>query len=112
MKIASLSKNLLFNDDKVAISPLLETEISKEIRILFRKGQKMKEHKAAYPITIEIHRGCIEFTVDGKQQQLDEGDLIFLDAHIMHSLHAKEESVVRLTLSKMDTIDRVKTIVD
>ncbi len=36
---------------------MMETETSKEIGILFKKGQMMKEHKAGFPITVEIHTG-------------------------------------------------------
>lgn len=107
---ASLTNNVIYNNEKVAISVLMETPTSKEIRILFKKGQIMKEHKAGFPITVEVHQGEILFGVNGKELQMKEGDLIYLDANISHNLKANQDSVVRLTLSKFDTIERIEKI--
>ena len=112
MKIASLRKELNYNEDKVAVSVLMESETAKEIRILFRKGQSMKEHKAGFPITVEVHQGTIAFGVNGEKMTLEAGDLISLDANVPHDLLAEEDSIVRLTLSKLDQIERVKKVVE
>lgn len=112
MKIASIKNDLNFNNEKVSISVLMETEITKEIRILFKKGQEMKEHKTKFPITVEIYEGEINFGVNGEELNLEAGDLIYLDANVPHNLHAKRDSVVRLTLSKLDNIERVRKIIE
>lgn len=112
MKTASLKDNLNFNEEKVTIKVLMETDTSKEIRILFKKGQAMKEHKAGFPITVAIHQGSILFGVQGEKKELTTGDLIYLDANVPHDLLAKEDSIVRLTLSKFDKIDRVKSVIE
>ena len=112
MKTASLRSDLNYNEDKVAVTVMMESETSKEIRILFRKGQTMKEHKAGFPITVEIHQGAIEFGVQGEKMALKAGDLISLDANVPHDLLAQEDSIVRLTLSKLDTVERVKKVVE
>ncbi|MEC5165683.1 quercetin dioxygenase-like cupin family protein [Flavobacterium sp. PL11] len=112
MKTASLRKELQYNEDKVSITVMMETETAKEIRILFRKGQTMKEHKAGYPITVEIHQGSITFGAAGEKMTLETGDLIALDANVPHDLLAEEDSIVRLTLSKLDTVERVKKVLE
>ena len=112
MKTASLRSDLNYNEDKVAVTVMMETESSKEIRILFRKGQTMKEHKAGFPITVEVHEGTIEFGVQGDKMVLYAGDLISLEANVPHDLLAEEDSIVRLTLSKFDTIERVKKVIE
>lgn len=110
MKIASLNSDLNFNDDKVTIQVLMETDSSKEIRILFRKGQIMKEHQTGFPITVEIHRGAILFGAQGQEIKMSSGDLIYLEPNIPHDLKAEEDSIVRLTLSKFDQAERVKQV--
>ena len=112
MKTASLRKDIKYNEDKVAINVMMETETAKEIRIVFRKGQTMKEHKAGFPITVEIHQGTIEFGVNGEKMNLEAGDLISLEANVPHDLLAHEDSIVRLTLSKLDKVERVEKVVE
>lgn len=110
MKIASLTKNLLYNETKPAISVLLETETSKELRIVFKKGQKMKEHKTPFPIVVEVFQGAIDFGVAGTKQNLVTGSLISLEGDVPHDLTALKDSIVRLSLTKRDTITRVQHI--
>ncbi|WP_019038314.1 cupin domain-containing protein [Psychroflexus tropicus] len=110
MKIASLNEALDYNDNKPAIQVLLETKSSKEIRIVFQKGQIMKEHKTPFPIVVEVFKGSIVFGVHGGKHELKQGSIIALDGGIPHELKATENSIVRLSLSKNDKVSRVKNI--
>lgn len=110
MKIASLNESIVYNDTKLSINVLLETESSKEIRIIFKKGQQMKEHKTPFPIVVEIFKGTIDFGVNGIKNNLTVGNLIALEGGIPHDLTALEDSIVRLSLSKKDTFERVERI--
>ena len=112
MKYTNILNNQIFKEDKVSISVLLETETSKEIRILFKKGQEMKKHQTAFPITVEIVDGQIDFGVENKIHNLTKGDIVALNGGVPHDLLAKEQSIVRLTLSKLDNVERVNKIVD
>lgn len=103
----SFSNDLSFNDDRVTTSLILETSFSKEIRILLKKDQVMKEHQAPYPIIIHLLSGKIDLRVEGQSNHLEAGSIVTLDAKVPHDLTAHEDSVVRLTLSKMDTSERV-----
>ncbi|MBL0682228.1 cupin domain-containing protein [Aquimarina mytili] len=111
MKIGSLTKNIIYKKDKPAITVALKTETTKEIRIVMKKGQLMKEHKAPFPIVIEIFEGTIDFGVSGKKHLLKKGDLIALDKNIPHDLTCIEDCIVRLSISTLDTADRVKKLV-
>ena len=110
MRIASLIKDLVYNDKKPSISILIETEVSKEIRIVFKEGQQMREHKTPFPIVVEVFKGAIDFGVNGEKQHLVVGSLIALDGNIPHDLTALKDSIVRLSLSKKDDLERVKNI--
>ncbi|MDE0535042.1 MULTISPECIES: cupin domain-containing protein [unclassified Tenacibaculum] len=110
MKTAAFLENLEYNEEKVAVSLLLETDFSKEIRIVFKKNQVMKDHKAPYPIVVQVLKGNIDFGVNNEVKRLNSGDMISLEAKIIHNLTALEDSVVRLTLSKSDSVNRVKEV--
>ncbi|PQJ72995.1 cupin domain-containing protein [Polaribacter butkevichii] len=111
MKPASLTENLIYGEDKPTVTVLLKTATTKEIRILMKKGQQMKEHKAPFPIVIELFEGSIDFGVAGEKQVLKRGDLIALDANVPHDLYCKEDCIIRLTVSVADSVQRVKDVV-
>ncbi len=110
MKKASLLQDLSFQENRPAISVLLETPFTKEIRIVMKRGQLMKEHKTPFPIVIHIVKGEIEFSLPGSTLNLTEGELVALEGTVPHSLLAVKESVVRLTLTKADEANRVKNV--
>lgn len=111
MQKVSFTENLDFNDNKVVTKVLLETPFSKEIRILLKNGQLMKEHKAPFPIIVHIVAGEIDFGVEGAIHTLKQGDIITLAANVPHDLLAKSDSIVRLTLSKQDAAERVEKVI-
>lgn len=110
MKTASIYQNLSFNDHKPIINVLLETSFTKEIRIAMKKGTAMKAHKTAFPIVIELVDGTIDFGVQSDILSLKKGDLIALDANVVHDLKALEDTIIRLTLTKYDDADRVRNV--
>lgn len=112
MKTASILKDLQYHEEKPAVQVLLDTDSSKEIRIAMKKGQVMKEHKTPYPIVVEIFEGSVNFGVNGETHLFKRGDMLSLEGNIPHDLKAEEDSVVRLTLSKADSAERVKGVAD
>ncbi len=110
LKTASFFKDLEFSDESVVITPMLSSDFGKEIRIAFKEGQVMKEHKTKFPITVMTLQGSIEFGVGDETVILDQGDVIALEGNVLHELKALKESVVRLSLHKSDTVARVNSV--
>jgi quercetin dioxygenase-like cupin family protein len=107
---ASFYDNIHFDDKSVVITPILESSFGKEIRIAFKKGQIMKEHKTKFPITVMTLKGSIEFTVAKEMRVLNEGDIIALEGGILHELKGTKESIVWLSLHKSDNVERVRSL--
>jgi quercetin dioxygenase-like cupin family protein len=112
MKNINLLENLAYNDSKPAISVLFETDFSKEIRILFKTGQKMNKHQTKFPITVEMVVGELDFGVNGEVLALTRVDLIALEGGVPHDLQAKTDCIVRLALSKLDDVNSVEKVVN
>ena len=88
----------------------MESDFTKEFRIVFKEGQAMNEHRAPFPIVVEIVDGEIDFGVEGAVHNLKRGDLIALGGNVPHDLKARHDSIVRLTLSKADRTERVRQV--
>ena len=112
MKTASIYQDLEFNENKPAIKVILETDFTKEIRILMRENQEMKEHQTPFPIVVELLEGEIIFGVEGQNYEVKKGDLLTLSGGVPHNLIAKKESVIRLTLSELDSSKRVEGVAE
>lgn len=95
---------------KPAIKVMVKTPYAKEIRLVFRKGQEMKEHRAPYPIIVQVLEGTIDFGVEQERILLKRGMMIALEGHVPHDLIAEEDSIVRLSLNLQDTTQRVESI--
>ncbi len=110
MESANILKDILYKESGPAISVLFQTDATKEVRIVFRQGQRMAEHQTPYPITVAMVDGELDFGVDGKILNLVKGDLLNLDGGVPHDLLAKSDCIVRLTLSKSDSVQRVESV--
>jgi len=110
MQKFNIYNEIKYSQEKVQITPMFESDSSKEIRIVFTKGQIMKDHKTNFPITVEIFEGEIDFGVGEKVYNLVKGDIVSLEASIMHNLKANDDSIVRLSLSKKDSVNRVNGV--
>ncbi|GGD33420.1 cupin [Malaciobacter pacificus] len=109
-----ISNNILndlnYNEKKPSISVLFESSFSKEIRILLKENQIMSEHKTPYPIVVEVFDGCVDFGVEGKIYNLIKGDILTLEGNVPHDLKATSDCIIRLSLSKLDSVNRVKGV--
>ena len=105
---ASFYKDVRYSDSSVVINSVLESSFGKEVRIAFKEGQVMKEHKTKFPITVMTLKGSIAFSVGDEQHMLNDGDIIALEGNVMHELKATKDSIVWLSLHKGDSVERVK----
>lgn len=110
MQHCSFLADLTYGESQPVITPVLVNDFTKEIRIVFREGQSMKSHKTAFPITVMIVRGEIDFGAGEERIIYGEGDVIALEPNVMHDLVALEDSIVRLSLHKSDSIARVSGV--
>ncbi len=111
IKTASMFSDVEFDADRPKIQVLFESALTREIRILMLAGQEMREHRTFFPIVLQVLDGAIDFSAEGEDFNLHKGDLIALESNVPHSLKARADSVVRLSLSRMDKAERVERVV-
>lgn len=86
---------------QMQINTLVQNTAGKEIQIILPKDSCMDAHKAPHCISVQVLLGEIEFSVNQNTILLKTLDMINLEANILHSLRALENSIVRLSVSKI-----------
>lgn len=99
-----------FKAGEVNIEVMAQNDSTKEIRIAMAKDSIMKEHKAPFSIFVQVLSGNIEFEVQEQKFDMQTLDMIGLDANVPHSLKAKQDSIIRLSLAKNDSVSRVSAV--
>ena len=65
---------------------------------LVAAGGAIAEHHADGPISVQVLRGSMTFHAAGKDAELREGDLLVLDAGIVHAIDSREGAAFLLTV--------------
>ncbi len=69
------------------------------VLISMQSGARMKEHHADGTISLQVLRGQIRVSVNGKPHDLPTGTLFTLGASIRHDVEARNDSAFLLTIS-------------
>ncbi|MFD1813464.1 cupin [Rhodococcus gannanensis] len=66
------------------------------VRLSFRAGQSMEDHKARFPILVQGQSGHVTFATADRTVDLVPGVAVHVDAELTHRLQAVEDSVITL----------------
>ena len=69
------------------------------VLISMEKGSVLKEHHADGTISVQVLKGSLRFTTQGKAHTLHANSLVALGASIKHEVEALEESAFLLTIA-------------
>lgn len=64
----------------------------------FDTGQELTEHTAAMPVLLQVLKGRLSITADGRTDDLVPGGLMHLDTRVPHAVYAHEPSKLMLTM--------------
>ncbi|MEO6804466.1 MAG: cupin domain-containing protein [Granulicella sp.] len=73
------------------------------VLISMEKGSTLKEHHADGTISVQVLKGSVLFTTQGKAHTLQANSLVTLGASIKHQVEALEESAFLLTIAWPNT---------
>ncbi|MEQ8289554.1 MAG: cupin domain-containing protein [Gammaproteobacteria bacterium] len=77
---------------------IVKTEKFELARLVLPKNKQIPSHKVEGPIIVHCTRGEIEFLIDGIPLLLKSNQLLHLKPGEPHSLKAKADSVILLTI--------------
>ena len=61
-------------------------------------GQEMSRHSAELPVMVQVLQGQVRFSLDGDERELSIGSWVFMEANVPHSVYARENAILLLTL--------------
>jgi quercetin dioxygenase-like cupin family protein len=77
---------------------IVKTEALEVIRIVMAAGKDIARHHVAGEITVQCLEGRVEFRIGEVEHELTAGTLLYLEGADEHSLHAKEDSSLLVTI--------------
>jgi quercetin dioxygenase-like cupin family protein len=77
---------------------LVRSEQMEVIRLVVPGGKEIEEHKAKGEIVVQCLEGRVAFTVFGKTQNLEAGNLLYLPTGEPHSVRGIEDASLLLTV--------------
>lgn len=77
---------------------IVRTEHLELIRTVLHAGKSVPEHEVSCEMTLQCIEGCFTVRAHGKEITLQAGQMIFLAAHVPHTLHATEDTSALMTL--------------
>jgi quercetin dioxygenase-like cupin family protein len=76
----------------------------RQVLLSFRADGRMMDHHADGGVAIQVLAGAIVVQVQGTEYDLEPGDLLDLAPGLSHSLHARQESSVLLTIAPVGSL--------
>lgn len=97
-KQISLPAETQYAPNGIVSRTLLRTGSSRVVLFGFAAGQELTEHTSPYQALVQALSGECEFRISGTPYDLKPGDLLSMPPNAPHSLKAKTEFSMLLTL--------------
>ena len=91
-------KTLKDGMSKQATFALTKTDDMEVIRMVLPRGKSIREHSVEGEMSVLCLKGEVLFRIGEEAHTLTEDDWLFLHRNAPHSLHAKEDTVLLLTI--------------
>lgn len=77
---------------------LIKNDAIKAVIFGFAAGEELSEHTAAVPAVVQVIKGEAKFGIDNDFKSMTAGSIIYMDAHLPHSVFAQTELVLLVHL--------------
>ena len=97
-KAAGLAEMVQYADGSIVSKTLLDKPAGTLTLFAFDAGQNLSEHTAPYDAVIQVADGRAVVTIDGKDHEVETGQMIIMPANIPHAVKAEERFKMLLTM--------------
>jgi quercetin dioxygenase-like cupin family protein len=77
---------------------LIKTKEMEVIRMVLPRGKDIMEHQVEGEISVHCLQGNVIFRVEDSAIELSENDWFYLEGNQSHALHAKEDTILLVTI--------------
>ncbi len=84
--------------DKSITHTVIKTDALEIIRIVLQAGHELPPHKVPGEIAVQCLEGIVDFRVGEVNRELSAGKLLYVEGGVEHSLRARENSSVLVTI--------------
>lgn len=99
-RILSLNQETQFAEHGIVSRTLMKTSASRVVLFGFAAGQELSEHTSPHHALVQILSGECEWTLDGRLQTLQAGQLLYMPPGLPHGVKATQQFAMLLTLFK------------
>ena len=99
MNVFDLNHLAQFDSTKPKAQLVARSKHARQILFAFRVGQGLREHSTHSQIAAQVITGRLTFTAKGECQILIPGQLLLLEANVIHSMHTESDTVMLLTMT-------------
>ncbi|MFZ0034584.1 MAG: cupin domain-containing protein [Sedimentisphaerales bacterium] len=87
-----------YSADSIVSKTVVDVPAGTITLFAFDKGQKLSEHTAPYNAVVQVAEGSARLTIGGKNVDVPAGCIIIMPANVPHSVVAKENFKMLLTM--------------
>lgn len=87
-----------FPPDSILSRTIYQDDTIKTILFGFQPGQELSEHTASVPAFLQFVKGTAQIILGEEEQTAQAGTWVRIPAKLPHSIHAKTETLMLLTL--------------
>jgi quercetin dioxygenase-like cupin family protein len=88
-----------FRNDRPYVQVLSDIGAARVVLLAFRAGQQLEEHRSPDQVLVQALRGRVTVALPQSSVRLQAGLLLRLEANISHSIVARTDALVLLTIT-------------
>lgn len=99
-KVYNLKESVTISEGGIVSKQFIKNTGGNITFFAFDQGQGLSEHTAPFDAIVQIVEGKAEVSIDGKKQDVCEGEMVLMPANIPHALYAVEAFKMCLIMLK------------